>query len=416
MHTQAILLAASVTVLAMPFAVGQEATKFDMNKDGNLGTTERRAYFIHRNSPTHRKYDKDFDGRLSTSETANLEADAAQIASLDEVSYNQMHPREPETAIKVVAERFPDVSTQRVSAFDKLFGLQIRRSLTDIDPFWEDKLNNPDAYSKALPKVPPATISYARDLVTKADAWTAIGVLARPFALDDVGSTVVIPSIEFDRFQHEGDPAKERDLLIFRAGLDIGLWGIPNGTRTVEVVEPNGKGDVTTSGEEVQIIAGNRLRVNAAYKTDSGFEAETFAGEVEWETGLFGLGGFHPIEPLHLAFYPRAYVRAEFGTRADDREQSTEDQKDFFRYGPVLSLQLAPYFEKGWDDRIIATFQYYYLLSAKADHGVKNFVARLDWTLDGRGHLKLGVEYRNGALTLEDRHVESVTVGLGVAF
>jgi hypothetical protein len=264
-----------------------------------------------------------------------------------------------------------------------LWCFQIRRSLADVEPG--------GSYNA---KTPPATFSYQRDFAGDSDAWTAKGVVARPFGFEDVGSSSLILSFEFDRFSHQGDPAKERDLLIFRIGSDIGLPGIPDG----------------------KTKSGNRLRANAAFKTDSGFREKTWAGEVEWETSYGPLGGFHPLGSLPVAWYPRAYPRAEFGTQSDNRELLTEDEKDFFRLGPVVALQLTPYFQKGSDDRFVLTFEYAYLLSLKGDRGARNFVARIDWNLDKDGHLKLGVEYRKGALTLEESSTKTLTVGLGVAF
>ncbi len=356
----------------------------DTNKPGkdNLNAAERKIYFIHQNNEIYRKFDTDWDGHLSPAELKSLEEAVARDASLDEISWQQAHPGQDKATIKELSKMFPDKSKTPTKDVD-LWGFQIRRSLADVKP------------GKAFsPKTPPATFSYQRDLAGESDAWTAKGVVARPFVFPGVGSSSIIPSIEFDRFSHEGDPAKERDLLIFRIGSDIGLPGIPNG-------------DVT---------AGNRLRMNAAFKTDSGFNEKTWAGEVEWETAYGPLAGFHPLGSLPFEWYPRAYPRAEFGTRSDNRELLTEDEKDFFRLGPVLALQLVPSFKKGWDDRLILSLEYAYLLSAKGDRSVRNFAARLDWMLDANGHLKLGVEYQNGALTLEQHRTKTVTVGLGVAF
>lgn len=376
-------------------ALAPEQAKFDKDGNGALDVAERRVFFIHRNNPSYAKYDKNLDGKLSEEERSELQLIEEGKAEDDEASWIKAQTPLRGGPVPAFGEMFPDITPKPVTGFDRLWGVQIRRSLKDIDPYWEDTLKSAGDYATALPKVPPATISFERNLVDKNDAWTAIGILARPFVLKDVGSSVLIPSVELDRIQHEGDPAKERDILIFRMGMDIGLPNIP---------QPNG------------IKAGNRLRVNAAFKTDSGIDTETWAGEVEWETSLGPLGGSHPVFSLPLVWYPRAYVRAEMGTRTNDRELLTEDEKDFFRYGPVVALQLMPYFRKGWDDRFLATLEYSYLLSAKADHGVKSFMARFDWALDARGHLKLGIEYRNGALTLEDRNVETLTLGLGVAF
>ena len=178
-------------------------------------------------------------------------------------------------------------------------------------------------------------------------------------------------------------------------GTDFGLPAIPL---------PNG------------VRAGNRLRVNAGFKTDTGIEKESWIGEVEWETSLGPLGGGGPLGSLPIAWYPRLFVRTEFGSRSDERATLSEDEKDFFRYGAVLSLQLTPNFRNEWDHRFAARFEYSYLWSAKADHDAENLVAGLDWSLDERGHLKLSVEYRNGPAVLEVNRVETVTVGLGVAF
>ncbi len=369
--------------IALPFTTlnAQDATKFDKNGSGKLEPIERQAYFLHRNSEAYRKFDTDFDGILSPSEIKKLQETEVQEASLDEEDRLHVHPSEESPTIAEMSTMFLGNSPKSETV--PLFGFQIRRSLADVEPG--------GSYNA---KTPPATFSYQRDFAGDGDAWTAKGVVARPFLFEGVGSSSLIPSFEFDRFSHQGDPAEERDLLIFRLGSDIGLPGIPDG----------------------KTIAGNRLRVNGAFKTDSGFREKTWAGEVEWETSLGPLGGFHPLGTLPIAWYPRAYPRAEFGTRSDNRELLTEDQKDFFRLGPVVALQLTPYFQKGWDDRFILTFEYAYLLSAKGDRSVRNLAARFDWNLDKDGHLKLGVEYQKGAPTLEEGSTKTLKVGLGVAF
>lgn len=358
---------------------GQNPDNFDKNpRNGRLEPAERQAYFIHRNSPIFRELDTDFDGHLSASEIKKLEEKEVQTASLDEVSWQKANAGEdPSTTSAELGTMFPDETKEPLDAL-QLWHVQIRRSLADVDP-----------RGKYKETTPPATFSYQRDFNEGDDAWTAKGVVARPFVFPGVGSSFLIPSLEFDRFSHAGDPAEERDLLIFRLGSDIGLHG---------------------DG------AGNRLRMNAAFKTDSGFREKTWAGEVEWETSYGPLGGFHPLGSFPVAWHPRAYPRAEFGTRSDNRELLTADEKDFFRAGPVLALQLTPYFRKGWDDQFIFSLEYAYLLSVKGGHSVRNFAARFDWSLDAKGHLKLGVEYKNGALTLEERNTNSLTVGLGVAF
>lgn len=357
---------------------GQDMVSFDKNRSGTLEPAERQAYFIHRNSATFRELDTDFDGHLSAAEIKKLEEKEVQTASLDEVSWERKYSgKNPAAPSAELGAMFPDMTKEPLDTLG-LWHVQIRRSLADVDP-----------RGKYKETTPPATFSYQRDFNNGSDAWTAKGVVARPFVFDDVGSSSFIPSFEFDRFSHAGDPADERDSLIFRLGSDIGL-----------------RGD----------SAGNRLRMNAAFKTDSGLRERTWAGEVEWETSYGPLGGFHPLGHLPVAWYPRAYPRAEFGTRSDNRDLLTADEKDFFRAGPVLALQLTPYFQKGWDHQFIVSLEYAYLLSLKGDRGARNFAARFDWTLDPRGHLKLGVEYRKGALTLEERGTKSLTVGLGIAF
>jgi len=378
----------------------QEATDFDKNANGKLEPTELEIYFIHRNSATHRKYDKDRDGKLSPAEVNALQADVARPASADAVAWRDIQSGSEAPAVKDVVAKFPDISPKPVTSFDKLWGMQIRRSLKDVDPFWEEKLSDPADYTKAWSKVSGANFSFERNLRDDTDAWTALGVIARPFVFPGVGSSFFVPSIEFDRFEHHGDPLKERDLLIFRAGFDIGLPGIPQ----------------STNSEGVQVIAGNRLRLNAAHKTTSGFETKIWAGEVEWETSVGPLGKFTPLKGIPLYWNPRAFLRSEFGTRSDHRQGLSEDEKDFFRNGPVVSLQFAPHFNNDWDDRLLASVEYAYLRSAKADSDVRNFVARLEWNLDTRGHLKLAIEFRNGALTLEDRNAKSLKAALGVAF
>jgi hypothetical protein len=79
-------------------------------------------------------------------------------------------------------------------------------------------------------------------------------------------------------------------------------------------------------------------------------------------------------------------------------------------------LKLVPNFRNDWDKRLVASFDYAYLLSAKGDHSVRNFAARLDWVLDANGHFKLGIEYQNGALTLEQHRTRLLTASLGIGF
>jgi hypothetical protein len=362
----------------------QNPNDFDRDHNGKLDAVERQVLFIHRNSAAFRELDTDFDGKISPAEIKKLEYKETQTASLDEISWQRSYAgTDPAPTSSELSTLFP-IKSKTPETDVQLWGIQIRRSLADVTLEGD--------YNPL--KTPPATFSYQRDLAHDTDAWTAKGVVARPFLLPGVGSSSIIPSFEFDRFSHAGDPSKERDLLIARIGSEIGLPGIPDGTKK----------------------AGNRLRINAAYKTDSGFREKTWAGEVEWETSLGPLGGYHPVGNLPLAWFPRAYPRAEFGTRTDNRDSLTADQKDFFRVGPVLALKLVPNFRNDWDKRLVASFDYAYLLSAKGDGSVRNFTARLDWVLDANGHFKLGIEYQNGALTLEQHRTRLVTASLGIGF
>lgn len=317
---------------------------------------------------------------------------------MDERSLHEERGQAGPILASELSNRFPVAKPSR-TAFDRLWDIQIRRSIDDVDPFWA--LVSDSAYDKELKKVKPATFSYARDFASDADIWTARGVVARPFLIGKNETLALVPSVSFDRVDNGVDPKKDLDSLVFRLSGDYAA--------------------VLYAGKEDSFTAFFRAR--AAYKTNFGFdENKMLAGEFEWEPvpSALGFGTFKNHIPGFVRFRPRVFLHAEAGSAQSERAELSEDEKDFLRCGPAAVLEIAPDArDESWtsfNERLLLTLKYNYYWSAKADTDFENFTARLDWTLDSKGHFKAALEFQDGSLELETQSVQIFTVGLGVAF
>jgi hypothetical protein len=375
-----------------------EKDPFDINGNGTLEPNEQRVRLMHRADAFYRKYDTNKDGEISPSENEVHHQAVLQTVSMDEQSLREERGKSGSILPAEMDKYFP-VKTAGRTGLDRLWDIQIRRSIDDVEPFWAHLEDS--EYDKELKKVKAATFSYARDLTANADIWVMRGVIARPILFSDEEVFALVPSISFDRVDNGVDSKKDVDSLIFR------LTG-----EYVSTLSATASDSVTAF-----------VRGKATYGTTFGFdENKLWAGEFEFELvpSALGFRTFKNRIPGLLRVRPRAFLHSEFGSAQSDRDMLTEDQKDFFRVGPVISLEIVPDIKgENWaslNERLMVTLKYNYYWSTKGDTDFKNFTARLDWALDEKGHFKAAVEYQNGSLELATQSVRTFTVGLGVAF
>lgn len=398
MQTKSISYLATIAAMAAATHLAKAAIDpkdYDTDGDGKQSAAERRVFLVHKSSPIHKKYDANKNGRLDPAEQAAWDRDISASVGLDEMDLTG--DRQPLKTVEL-GQMEHLKSKDETYASPLPGGLQIRRSLKDI--------RFEDSETKVM-DIPPAVFSYSRDLNKSVDTWTAHGVIARPFDLsDDGGSATLLPSISFDRVDTSaGGTTKEEDALAFRVGASTDWF------------------EYSSRGEN----AGNttfflEARANVVYSTDFDFERSVWGGEIELEpvliTRSFGLHTFRELGPIF--WRPTVFLHTEFG--AIEKSLALPDiERNYLRMGPQAGLEITPNFTEGnplsfLNKRILldSGFAYYWDLDNSTD--IRYLRAGVNWLLDEKGHVKLTAEYQHGSLQFDSQDVDTITVGLGVAF
>jgi hypothetical protein len=290
------------------------------------------------------------------------------------------------------------------------FPLLFRRTYSDAT-VGEDP-SNPDA-KESVRQAEPAQFSYSHDYQSGADQWSIIGAIIAPLVLyrtdapaPQAGMALqlfqLVPSVSLNRVTNDTEPSKQVDELTFRLGLFSQWLGIAGPLRLLNV-----------SGY-------------ATYATDSEFsDGGIVAGEVDVEpiTNWPGHRTFYRLAsngkgPKGRAgslveFHWRAYLHTEFGGHTGDSNSSSGRNEDFFRIGPVLSLQLDPLLLQ----RMNASVSYSYL--AGSGSGSHHLLAKLALILDRNpdtDHWTLNATYEDGDTPLVQTRVQTFLLSLGVKY
>ena len=176
-----VVIAAAVASVVIA-AQAQDEESYDRNKDGRLDSTERRVYLMHRTDSFFKKYDKNKDGMISPEELEIHRNEYKKKSPWTKQTIREEHLNRRQLPAEM-AKMFPVAKKPARTPLDRLWNIQIRRSIDDVDPFFE-RVGDSD-YDKALKQVKPATFSYSRDFEADADIWIARGVIARPILFSE---------------------------------------------------------------------------------------------------------------------------------------------------------------------------------------------------------------------------------------
>ena len=371
-----------------------DMTPYDLNKNRVYEASEKRAAKLAEISPVYAAADADFDGKLSAKEKAYYLAKVEAAAEEKVKGYEpKISDPTPMTQEQLVDSRLFLPATPN-EEYWPLLGVQIRRTLADVNTKRADTRTDRAAYAEELQKVNAAEFGFASNQISGDESWFARGVIARPFQLsNDAGEGgFITPSVQFDRVTHSADKKSEIDSLIFGV---TGSW------------ITNAFGPVSES----------ELRGGAEFGTDFDFDKEIFGGTLEWEptfkSKLLANGNTQNLFGMpHVLYRTRQYLHFEGGSANDPGPGVSQD--DYARAGAGVGLAI---FFTGALDRLALTadYGYYWDMLGGADD-FDNFKTSLQWQLDEMGHLTLQVSYEQGLIRLSHQEVDLVSVGLGVKF
>jgi hypothetical protein len=309
----------------------------------------------------------------------------------------------------------PDQSVAGLRFYkEQPFPLLIRRSYSDVTAGEDPTIPDP---KESLRQAEGAQFSYFYDYLAHSTQWSAIGALIAPINLyqnhgaasqDGLALEKLhfVPSVSLQRVTNSKDKTKEVDELVFRAGLFSKWLGIVGPLRSL------------------------KLSGYATYATNSQVEDGIVAGEVDIEpiTNLPGNRTFYRLgengsgergRPGSLIEYHwKAYLHTEFGGHVgpafSTRGQASED--NFFRLGPVVALQLDPFFLQ----RINASVNYGYLAGvsgtpSSSHHFLAKVGVKLDPTPD-TDHWTLNATYEDGDTPLVKERVRMFLLTLGIKY
>jgi hypothetical protein len=320
-------------------------------------------------------------------------------------------------AQKVPEDAFASEAANETNAGFRVFKEQpfpilIRRSYSDVAAGEDPSIADP----KTLREAEGAQFSYSYDYQTNSSQWSAVGALIAPIKVYKSNQAAsqsalsleqlnFVPSVSLNRVTNDKDESKEVDEVTFRAGLFSRWLGIAGPLRLV------------------------KLSGYASYATDSSFDNGIVAGEFDLEpiTNAPGNRTFHPIgengsgktgrSGSLIEFHWRAHLHTELGDSVGDgRVGSSADRGEFFRIGPVVALQLDPFFLQ----RLRASIDYGYLVgvsgSPSASHDLRAKLSLiLDPNLDTQ-HWSLGASYQDGETPLVQERIHTFLLSLDVKY
>lgn len=404
-HAAILLLASTTCVLAGPI----DPNKFDLDQNG-LDAKERKAICLHAASTFYQTVDRNRNGIIEDSEIEEAKGDAEAQAEInqkalaeDAKSKGQPEWKDGPVPVADVVAVTPEAWLKADSGeYYPFYGLQLRRSMDDVDLDRWGKKNNKGKYQESLKAAKAAEFGFTHNDVTGDDAWFARGVIARPFRLhEDDATLLLVPSIQFDRVSHSVTKAAEIDSLIG----DLSIAGVFTGGGLIET---------------------HLIRGGAQYATNFDFDGGIYGGKLEWEplfspeklpfsllsngqySGLFGAKS-------PLLYRMRQYLHVEGG--GIDGRADASASGDYLRGGAGAALDVTFRSDLGLISRLSfsAAYQYYFDLLDGGDD-FDSFKAQAQWRLDEVGHILLQASYEKGLIPLSHQEVDLISVSLGVKF
>jgi hypothetical protein len=294
------------------------------------------------------------------------------------------------------------------------FQLLFRRSYSDVtsgeDPSAKDA-------KESVRQSEAAQFSYSHDYLTGANQWSAVAAIIAPIELyrnhapaSQSGLALqlfdLVPSVSLNRVTNDTNASNEADELTFRVGVFSQWLGILGPLRLLNL---SGYATYATNSElhdggiiasEIDLepltnLPGNRTFTRLA---ENGSGKESRAGSL-------------------IQYHWKAYLHTEFGGRDGSSTSSRQSgSNDFFRIGPVLSLQLDPFFLQ----RMNASVTYSYLAGiAGSPTNSHHLLAKLGFILDrtpDTDHWTLNATYEDGDTPLVQNRVRTFLLSLGVKY
>lgn len=326
-------------------------------------------------------------------------AAAAQVQKVPEDAFASNEDNEAETGFRFFQ--------------NQPFPILIRRTYSDVTAGEDSSIADP---KESLREAEGAQFSYSYDYQTNSSQWSAVGALIAPIrvyksnqAASQSGLSLeqlnFVPSVSFNRVTNDNDEPKEVDEVTFRAGLFSRWLGIAGPLRLV------------------------KLSGYASYATDSNFDNGIVAGEFDLEpiTNVPGNRTFYRLGENGsgkrgragslIEFHWRTRLHTEFGDNVGDGPVgSSTDNHEFFRIGPVVGLQLDPFFLQ----RLRASVDYGYLVGVSGSPSASHdFKAKLSLILDPNPdtqHWSLGASYEDGETPLVQERIHTFLLSLDVKY
>jgi hypothetical protein len=301
--------------------------------------------------------------------------------------------------------------------------VRLRRSYRDVLTLEDPSLSLENQTGKGtFDDIDGALFSYSRDFRNDTETWSTEAALLAPFSWE-VNHTLrnedflvparlgSIPSISYHRVSTSGNPNKEIDQLVYRAGFFAKF----------------------ESGNDYRFLNGLTLRAFGSYAIDALHDSSVPAGEFEIEpqsdiTSMLKIGYQTILIPkenptdIHdtawIAYQLRVLLHGEYVSIQNNGGSTSLSERDYFRVGPVLQFDLKPLIFT----RLSASLRYSFLPALNTtDRGHESlFGVDADWTLfkdavNGR-KLSLKISYMDGGLDLTKEPAQTLLIGIGAAF
>jgi hypothetical protein len=293
---------------------------------------------------------------------------------------------------------------------------RIRQNWRDV--LYEEDPSQTDPAAKKLGDLVGATFSYVDDNHAGTDTWSAVGALILPWQhAFDVNTwwtparIAIAPSVSINKVDTNGDPKKNTDSLLFRAGA-YSDW------------------DFKTNP-----VTGLQLRGAFVYATDTAGRASLPGGEFDieprWQGDKTALGYKNVLikkQPLKdddsdnsaLDYQVRLWLHIEGGDVQDNGKTWDQSGGSFFRLGPTVQFQLnAPKLVLGKEFSVTTLYTY---LSPVSGSDAHNWFVKVTGALtllkdEQLNHkISLTADYQKGGLNFTKEDVDILTLGVGVLF
>jgi hypothetical protein len=380
------------------YATRQQIRKFN---PGISADQETQIFLLHKLSPVF-KYDKNFDGRLSSEEVQAAISDAknsnAFQGQLNDYRRGAVPiPKKPsEPAAK--PDRTPGEPERNVAFI-------LRRKFDQVSSLAFPGAADQDATG--------ATFSYGRDNVIRNSVWTAQGVAALMFGQSypvlnlesqrfaERTTYAIGPFIQFDKLSNSNQSQQKSNLdnLTFGAIGEVGLQNMSIGTASVT----------------------NYLRTKGGVITDFDGVVKSWRIGGEWQpvSNDLGLSAPLPIDLLRATVTPTFKVRAEYdGIIGKTTQPIFAYHNEAIRIGPTVGFLFAPVKLDGywpaWLQNMSLSLSYSILQDLKSPATYNLFDAAFTYFMDDNKTLGLTFTYERGQLDQTGARSDTFLAGLSL--